>query len=132
MTTTMKTQRGFSIFGLIFLFAILAVIISVAVKVFPPYMDFLTIADATKQTLEQPRMALQSNDTVMKKLANQLSINNIRLSDYEKDAILLSRDNGVMSADIDYTVDAPVFTSEEVNIELNMHFTRTVEARASE
>lgn len=131
MTTTM-TQRGFSIFGLMFVLAFLGAIISVGIKVLPPYMDFLTIADATKQTLEQPRMALQRDDKVMSKIANQLSINNISLNSLEDDAIVLRREDGIIYADIDYTVVAPVFQSEEVNVDMNMHFVRTVEARATE
>lgn len=128
----MNKEYGFSFFGLIFLLAILAMVGSVAIKVFPPYIDFLSISDAVKQTLEQPRMSLQTQEAVMKKIENQLSINNIRLSDYGDDAITLSRDEGTLRADIAYSVEAPVFASEEFAIDLNMQFNRTVTTRASE
>jgi len=128
----MKMQRGFSFFALIFFIAILSAVVSIALKILPPYMDFLTIADATKQTIEQPRVALLRQDVIMGKIDNQLSINNISLSEYEKDAISLRTEGGRLIADIDYSVQAPVFTSEEVEIVVDMHFVRTVEARATD
>lgn len=128
----MKNMQGFSFFGLLFLLAILSAVISVAIKIIPSYLDFLTVCDATKQTLAQPRMAMMTQDKIMEKIANQLSINNIRLSELEDDAIVLRREDGELIATIEYSVIKPVFTSEEFVIDLDMHFNRIVEASAAE
>jgi hypothetical protein len=127
----MKKQHGFSIFGLVFMLAILSGVVSILIKVLPPYMDFITIADATQQTLEQPRISLQTQDNIRKKIATNLSINNIQLGAYGEDAIVLRREDGEMLADIDYTVEQPVFEGEEVQMVLHMHFARTVGASVS-
>jgi len=128
----MKRQQGISFFGIIFLIAILSGVISIAIKVLPPYMDFLTICDATAGTLAQPRIAMQTYDQIKKKIDTNLSINNISLSDYDNDALTLRKEDGNVYADIEYTVVEPVFESQDVVIEITMNFSRTVEARASE
>lgn len=127
-----KPQRGFSIFGLVFLITILSGVISILIKVLPPYMDFLTICDATAGTLAQPRMAMQTYDQIKKKIDTNLSINNISLSDYGDNALTLRKEDGNLYADVEYTVVKPVFESNDVVIEITMNFARTVEARASE
>ncbi|MFZ5757504.1 MAG: DUF4845 domain-containing protein [Pseudomonadota bacterium] len=125
----MRYQKGMSFFGLAFLLAILGVIVSLAVKIVPPYLDFLTISGATLETIKQPRIALQSDEAILKKIDNQLSINNIKLKELtEEKAITLSREDGTLTADIDYTLQKPVFTSETFEISLNLHFINTLEA----
>ncbi len=128
----MLKQQGFSFFGLIFLIAIIGGIISIAIKIVPPYLDFLSVSEVTRNMINQPRMGLQRNDEVMRRITNQLSINNIRLGELGKDAIKLSRADGVLTADIDYIVEKPVFQSEEMDININIHFATSHEASAEE
>lgn len=123
----MRKQQGFSFFGLAFLLAIIASIVTIALKVIPPYIDFLTISGATLETIKQPRIGLQTNDIIMQRIDNQLSINNLHLSNYDKDAVVLSRGDGKLTAEIDYTLQEPVFTSDEFQIGLSLHFTKTHE-----
>ncbi len=124
----LKQQQGFSFFGLILLIAIIGGIVSVAIKIVPAYLDFLSVSEVTRNMINQPRMGLQRNDEVMRRIANQLSINNIRLSELGKDAIKLSRADGMLTADIDYIVERPVFQSDEMDININMHFATSHEA----
>lgn len=128
----MRRQQGISFFGIIFIIAIIGGIVSIAIKVVPPYLDYLSVSEVTRSVINQPRAALERNDQIMKKIDNQLSINNISLSDYGKDAITLSRADGVLTADIDYYVEQPVYTSEEVEVSINMHFVNSHEASAQE
>lgn len=128
----LKQQQGFSFFGLIFLIAIIGGIVSIAIKILPPYLDFLSVSEVTRNMINQPRMGLQRNDEVMRRIANQLSINNIRLSELGKDAIKLSRADGKLTADIDYIVEKPVFQSDEMDININMHFATSHEASLEE
>lgn len=128
----MRQQQGFSFFGLIFLLAILSGVIMIAIRVVPPYLDFLAVSDATQGVINQPRLALQNNETVMKKIGNQLSINNIRIADLGKDAITLSRNQGKITADIDYYIEKPVFKSDETEISITMHFMKTHEANSQD
>ena len=128
----LKQQQGFSFFGLIFLIAIIGGIISIAIKIVPAYLDFLSVSEVTRDMINQPRMGLQRNDEVMRRIANQLSINNIRLGELGKDAVKLSRADGVLTADIDYIVEKPVFQSDEMDININIHFATSHEANLEE
>lgn len=128
----LKQQQGFSFFGLIFLIAIIGGIVSIAIKIVPAYLDFLSVSEVTRNMINQPRMGLQRNDEVMRRIANQLSINNIRLSELGKDAIKLSRADGKLTADIDYIVEKPVFQSDEMDININMYFATSHEASLEE
>ncbi len=127
----MRKQKGISIFGLAFLLAILGGILSLALKIIPPYIDFLTISSATQDTIRQPRIGLQSDDDILAKIDRQMSINNLHLRDYEKDAIKLTRRDSKLVAEIDYTLSKPVFDSEEYDISLDLHFSKTLEAPLS-
>lgn len=126
----MHKQRGMSFFGVIFLIAIIGSLVSLGIKIIPPYIDFLTVKSATLETITHPRMGLQTNETILKKIDTQLSINNIKLKELEEgvDPITVSREEGLLVAEIDYTVVKPVFTSEEVAISVNLHFVKTLEA----
>lgn len=128
----MKKQQGFSIFGLIFLIAVIGAVVSVAIKIVPHYLDFVTIADATRQTLEQPRTGLMRQEKIMEMISKQLSINNIRLSELGDNAIRVRREDGNLIADIAYTIIEPVYSNDEFTLELTMNFERSVESRASD
>lgn len=123
----MRRQQGFSFFAIAFFLALLGGIISLSLKIIPPYMDFLTISSATLETLKQPRTGLQTNDVIRQRIDKQMSINNLRLSDYQEDALTLSREDGEMYAEIDYTVLQPVFDSENFQVALSLHFNKTHE-----
>lgn len=125
----MNKQRGMSFFGLIFLIALIGSLVSLAIKIVPPYMDFVTVSGATLEIIKQPRMGLQNTDFILKKIDTQLSINNINLKDLQEDgkAITVTRDAGMLIAEIDYTLTRPVFTSSEVEISINLHFNKTHE-----
>lgn len=120
----MRKQQGFSFFSIAFILAMIAGIISLALKIIPPYMDFLTFSGATLETLKQPRMGLQTNDVIRKKIDTQMSINNLHLNDFGPDALSLARQEGVMVAEIDYTKEQMVFESENFQIALNLHFNK--------
>ena len=115
-------QKGFSFFGMILLVAMVGGILSVAIKVFPPWMDFRTISEATHSVISQPRAGLQRNDQILERIDRQLSINNIPLESLGKDAITLSREDGSLVATIDYMVEQPVFVRDSVTITINLQF----------
>lgn len=125
-------QRGFSIFGALFLVAILAGIASIAIKIFPPWMDFRTISEATNSVISQPRMGLQRNDQILERIDRQLSINNIEIKSLGKDAITLSREDGSLVATIDYLVEKPVLERDSITININMQFYKTHEVALGE
>lgn len=123
----MRQQRGFSFFGFIFLIAVIGAVVSITIKVLPPYIDFLTISEATLGVIEQPRMGLQRNDEILKKIDKQLSINNISLSELGRKAVVIEREQNLLIARIDYTLLKPVFESDEFQVALSMHFQKTHE-----
>lgn len=128
----MRQENGFSFFGVLFLIAILGGLVSVAIKVLPPWMDFMTISEATQNIIEQPRIGVQPNNKIMERIENQLSINNISLGSLGKDAITLSREDGTLVATIDYLVEQTVYQTEDVTININMQFNKTHEASLGE
>lgn len=120
-------QGGFSFFGVLFFLAILGGIVSIVVKILPPWIDFMAVSEATQSVLAQPRIGLQRQDEVLAKIDKQLSINNIEINSLGDKPITLSRDGGVLTATIDYSVEQPVFSNEEVTININMQFYKTHE-----
>jgi len=125
----MRKQQGFSFFSLAFILAMIAGMVSLALKIIPPYMDFLTFSGATLETLKQPRIGMQTNDVIRKKIDTQMSINNLHLGDFGEDALPLARQDGVMVAEIDYTKEQMVFESENFQIALSLHFNKTHEVK---
>lgn len=125
----MRKQQGFSFFSLAFILAMIAGMVSLALKIIPPYMDFLTFSGATLETLKQPRIGMQTNDVIRKKIDTQMSINNLHLGDFGEDALHLARQDGVMVAEIDYTKEQMVFESENFQIALSLHFNKTHEVK---
>ncbi len=123
----MRQQNGMSFFGILFLVAIISGIVSIAIKVIPPWLDFLTVSSAVGSVLDQPRMGLQNTEDILKKVGNQLSINNIRIADLGKNAIVLVREEGRVRAVIDYIVEKPVFAGDDTQITIKMHFVKTHE-----
>lgn len=115
-------QRGFSFFGILIFLAILGGLVTVMLKVLPPWIDFLTVSEATEGVLNQPRIGLQRNDQVLEKIDRQLAINNISLSALGKDAITLSRQDGSLVATIDYVVESPLLEREDVTINITLQF----------
>lgn len=128
----MRHQQGISFFGVLFLIAVLGGVLSIIVKVLPPWMDFRTINELTKSTIDEPRIGMQTNDKILDRIDKQLSINNISLKALGKDAITLSREDGMLFVTIDYLVEQPVFQSEDLTITLNMQFNRTHETSLGE
>ncbi|MFZ5723989.1 MAG: DUF4845 domain-containing protein [Pseudomonadota bacterium] len=123
----MHRQQGFSFFSLAFLLALIAGVISLALKIIPPYMDFLTFSGATLETMKQPRIGLQSNDAIVDRVDKQLSINNLHLRNFGEEALTMTRLDGVLTAEIDYTKVEPVFESEDFQIALSLHFSKVHE-----
>lgn len=117
---------------MILLVAILGGIISIAIKVLPPWMDFLTVSEATHAVVSQPRMGLQRNEEILSRIDRQLSINNISLKSLGKDAVTLSREDGSLVATIDYLVEKPVFERDSITITINMQFYKTHEVSLRE
>lgn len=120
-------QGGFSFFGVLFLLTILGSVVSIAVKVVPPWIDYLAVSEAVQSVLTQPRVGLQRHDEILAKIDKQLSINNIDVGALGDNPISLMRDGGTLTATIDYAVEKPVFTSEEVTININLQFYKTHE-----
>lgn len=123
----MRQQSGMSFFGVLFLVAIISGIVSIAIKIIPPWLDFLTVSSAVRSVLDQPRMGLQNTEDILKKVDTQLSINNIRIKDLGKNAVVVVREEGSVQVVIDYTVEKPVFAGDDTKITITMHFAKTHE-----
>lgn len=120
-------QRGMSFFGLIFLIAAIGMVVSLAIKIVPAYLDFYTVNEAIVDTLKQPRIALSRNDEILKKIKTQLSINNIELSMLGKDAVTISRDEGTLVVEVDYVVEEVVSERDDSTLSIVMHFNKVHE-----
>lgn len=115
-------QRGFSFFGIVLIIAVLGVFISVGIKIIPAYLDFFSVTSIVKKTLAEPRIASMRNDQIIERITTQLSINNIRLSELGKDALVIERDGADVIIYIDYYVEEPFYTSENSQVKISMHF----------
>ena len=116
-----------SFFGLIFIIAAIGMVVSLGIKIIPAYLDFYTVSEAVRQTLQQPRIALSRNDEILKKIKTQLSINNIEMSMLGKDAITISREDGSLAVEIDYVVEEVISEREDSTLSIVMAFNKVHE-----
>lgn len=124
-------QRGFSFFGVVLIIAVIAVFVSVGIKVIPAYLDFFSVTSVVHGIVNEPRVAVMRDSDIIERVRNQLSINNIRLSDLGRDAVTVSRDDGELTIYIDYYIEEPFYTGENSQVSISMHFEDSHAASAS-
>jgi hypothetical protein len=77
MFTTPSAQRGVGLTGIFFGLVLFAFILTILVKLGPPYMSFWTLKSLMDDVAEAPESVQGGRSAILKQLNSQLNINNM-------------------------------------------------------
>lgn len=120
----MQKQRGMTIWGWLFVLGTIGFIALVAMKLFPIYMENMSVKKAVKQVAESSGAAGFNKETAWKALIKQFYIDEVR-SVKKEDVTIEVNDEGTKELVISYeirtsmmaNVDAVVWFEERVPLE---------------
>jgi hypothetical protein len=78
MKLSMRRQRGFSMMGALFFLVLAGFFLTIAVKLGPHYMEFMTIRSVMQDVSEDPSLAQAGRKSVLETISDRLYVNNVR------------------------------------------------------
>lgn len=120
----LQKQKGASALTVLVGLFILSILFTVAVKLIPIYMDHMTINSVMQSIFDDDNVGSWSDNELLRNFDSRLSINNIRNFDSKK--VKITRDRGLISADISYEVRTNVFK----NVDAVVVFSDQYQAKA--
>ena len=103
---TRQRQSGMSILGILFIMLMVGFFIMCAVRILPPYVEYLSVKDIVSRVAEETDPVTESPADVRRKFANIFNTNQIYKLNY-KDVEIYSK-NGKMYIDANYEVRLPI------------------------
>ncbi len=103
---TRQRQSGMSILGILFIMLMVGFFILCAVRILPPYAEYLSVKDIVSRVAEETDPVTESPADVRRKFANIFNTNQIYKLNY-KDVEIYSK-NGKMYIDANYEVRLPI------------------------
>ena len=123
---TKYKQRGASTFSLLLNLVMVALAITLAIKLIPRYLDNNSINSVITSLGEDSQLASYDDQQIRKKIQSRLTINNIREFDGKK--ITIKRDNGKLYIDADYEIRDNIFKNIDVVISFENHFETSIKS----
>lgn len=122
---SVKRQRGFSLFGWLFILIILGLLVIFGLRVFPMYMDYFTVVNIVEGLYADESTAKNSPRELREKLNKRFRTNNLWDLD-SKEVVHLSRDRsrGVLMH-IRYEVRSPLFYNLSIIANFDRQFGKT-------
>lgn len=122
---SVKRQRGFSLFGWLFILIILGLLVIFGLRVFPMYMDYFTVVNIVEGMYADESTAKNSPRELREKLNKRFRTNNLWDLD-SKEVVHLSRDRsrGVLMH-IRYEVRSPLFYNLSIIANFDRQFGKT-------
>jgi len=117
MKTVKDKQRGISLFGMLVVAAGLIFIVVLGMKVVPPYIHSMQIAQIFKTIASDPAMQGVSVKEIKDSYAKRANVNYI--TDLSADDIDISTDNGRLILSTSYTVKIPLVANITLLLEFN-------------
>ena len=78
MKPSMRRQRGIGLIGVLFYFVIGGFFLTIAMKLGPHYMEYLSIRSVMRDVAQDPSMAQAGTKDIRESIANRLYINDVR------------------------------------------------------
>ncbi|MCP5206162.1 MAG: DUF4845 domain-containing protein [Hahellaceae bacterium] len=116
---TKKNQAGGSTIATLFLLIMVALALTLAIKILPKYMDNNSINSVINAMVEDSQVTSYTDDQIFTKIQSRLIINNIR--DFKNESIKIKRDNGLLTIDADYEVRENIFKNVDVVVSFTNH-----------
>lgn len=96
-----RSQRGLSLIGGLFLLAALALVVMAGARLGPHYMDYWALKKAMDKAATDPSTKVTDGDEYFDYVSRSLQINNIRDLDLKK-ALNITEQSGVLVARLAY------------------------------
>jgi len=120
MSFSMHKQRGMSMSGMLFAVAIAAVLITVAIKLVPSYVEFSTVKSLMEDLKNDTETAGKGQRAVLDRIGNKLYINSI--TDVTQNDFTYKKGPNGFELSVEYEVRKPLFG----NLEAVMSFSHQV------
>jgi hypothetical protein len=105
----MKKQRGFSLFGWLFILILLGLLAIATLRILPLYLDYFTVVDIVERLYEDGSAAKDTPRALREKLNKRFRTNNLWDLD-SKDVVHIGRDRSRGTVlEIRYEVRTPLF-----------------------
>ncbi len=116
-----RAQRGITFIGFILLLVLAACIAYLAMRLIPAYTEYYSVVTALKRVASEPGVETMDPDRIHNLIGRGFNISYVDSIDH-KDVKIVKDTNGMRFV-VDYEVRKPVV----YNIDLVMHFQKTVE-----
>lgn len=103
-----QRQRGITMWGMIFILAVLGFSLFITFKLFPVYMNDLKVSNALKSVGTEMRGGASSREAIIDALAKRWAIDEFSHVDFNKDITIQSKGTG-REVRIAYEVVVPLF-----------------------
>jgi aspartate carbamoyltransferase regulatory subunit len=118
MMKLQKSQKGVTMFSIAFYLGLLAFVVLTVLKLFPVYMENVTVASAVKN-LESNREGYMGVLAVKQSLIKNFGINNVTMVPAED--IRVTRDNQTYMVDVNYEIRIPYIRNISLVISFENH-----------
>jgi len=124
MTNVRRKQEGASFLSMLTIILVAGVFFSVAFKLYPAYMDYMTVDSVLSKVILDSDELRKDPKSLKRDLNKKWSINQIRLPNQE--SLIIRRKEGVITFYLDYEVRVPMF----FNVDAMVKFEKQYEAIA--
>lgn len=113
---SMRKQSGFTVVGLIIVFAIIGVVVLSVIKVFPMYMEHLSVSKSMETLQNDPQLPRMSPGEIKNLLTKKLDVNQV--TSVKPEHIKITKIVGVVRVIVEYEVRKNYFG----NLDIVAHF----------
>lgn len=124
MTNVRRKQEGASFLSTLTIILVVGVFFSVAFKLYPAYMDYMTVDSVLSKVILDSDELRKDPKSLKRDLNKKWNINQIRLPSQE--SLIIRRKEGVITFYLDYEVRVPMF----FNVDAMVKFEKQYEAIA--
>jgi len=124
MTNVRRKQEGASFLSMLTIILVAGVFFSVAFKLYPAYMDYMTIDSVLTKVIQDNDEISKDPKSIKRDLDKKWAVNQIRLPN--KESLIIRRKEGVVRMTLDYEVRVPMF----FNVDAMVKFEKQYEAIA--
>ncbi|MGH1430787.1 MAG: DUF4845 domain-containing protein [Neptuniibacter sp.] len=124
MTNVRHKQEGASFLSMLTIILVAGVFFSVAFKLYPAYMDYMTVDSVLSKVILDSDELRKDPKSLKRDLNKKWNINQIRLPSQE--SLIIRRKEGVITFYLDYEVRVPMF----FNVDAMVKFEKQYEAIA--
>jgi type II secretory pathway pseudopilin PulG len=118
----MKKQQGITLIGFLFVLAIVGFFAYMAMKLVPPYSEYLGVVKAMKAVASEPDLAAKSPEEIQRDLAFKGSFQYVDDKTFSAQNIKIKNGPGGGTLQVKYDKDVPFL----YNIDFLLHFDKTV------